>query len=59
MGKMPLNGRQTVSKAGVQLTLVKVRFLHLPFSTGSREARHCADNAEVEGAVPSRWIAYN
>jgi hypothetical protein len=27
-------------------------------TTGSREARHCADNAEVGGAVPSRWIAY-
>ena len=27
-------------------------------STESREARHCADNAEVGGAVPPRWIAH-
>jgi hypothetical protein len=27
-------------------------------TTGSRKARRCADNAEVEGAVPSRWIFY-
>ena len=41
---------------GMALT-VGVRFLHLPpkFSstTRGRKARHCADNAEIAGALPA------
>ena len=56
---MLLNGWQLVLKTRVQVTPVKVRFLHLPFSTRSRKARRRADNAEIGGAVPPWWIDWS
>lgn len=50
------NGWQAVLKTVVRQRCRRSSILPPSFSTGSREARHCADNAEVEGAVPSRWI---